>query len=102
MVIEIYHISYYVEINKREYVFFLEKKQGDIIYFKVPDVGGQADMIPKFSEQLEWTDKHIKNLKNVKQVWPTVWELTMEDPIKKMEDFLSKEAKIVKMNRIDY
>ena len=102
MVIEIYHISYYVEINKREYVFFLEKKQGDIVYFKVSDVGGQADMIPKFSEQLEWTEEYLKNFKEMKQVWPTVWEVFMKDPIKEIEDFLSKEAKILKKNRIDY
>ena len=30
------------------------------ILFIVPNVGGQAYMIPKHPEQLEWTEKHLQ------------------------------------------
>ena len=77
-------------------IFFLEKKHESEVFLIVPDVGGQADMVPKFSEQLEWTEKHMNKIKDAEQVWPTVWKLHMKDPISEMDKFFSNEAKLIK------
>ena len=99
---KIFHVTYYVEIDGREHVFFLKEMKDGKVYFTVPDVGGQADMVPKFPEQLEWTEKRIEFLKGNKRVWPTVWEVKSKDPVVLIEDFLNKHAKIIKSNKIDY
>ncbi len=97
-----FRITYHVKIGEKEYEFFLDLKEDKRLLFLVPDCGGQADMVPKFPEQLEWTEKNLANMKKVNQIWPTVWELKDEDVIREIERLFSEKAQLVKKERLDY
>ena len=43
-------IFYLVNIGEKEYKFSIKKSSEGKILFIVPDVGSQADMVPKFPE----------------------------------------------------
>lgn len=101
-VIYIFRMTYYVKIQEKEYRFFLELNKDNKLFFIVPDCGGQADMVPKFPEQLEWTEKHLEKMKTVRQIWPTVWKLNDEDAIQEIEHLFSEKAQLVKKERWDY
>ena len=92
-------IIYLVEIAGKQYKFSVKQNYDGKILFIVPDVGGQADMVPKFPEQLEWTEKQLRNIKGADKIWPTVWEMNMENPIETIEKLLSEDVKILKTER---
>lgn len=50
-------------------------EQAGAMYVSVPDCGGMADSLPRVPEQLAWAEKAFRELPQLKQVWPTTWEI---------------------------
>ena len=48
----------------------------EVTGISVPDVGGQADMVPRDPAQLAWAEAHFEGIAGMRRIWATAWEVT--------------------------
>ena len=97
-----YEKIYSVEIEGKEYGFFLQLKEDGKKWLIIPDAGGQADMVPRHIEQLNWLEPKISELEGITQIWGTIWELETQHAFQTIEDLFLKEGKISNKNSWDF
>lgn len=81
-----------LQIKEKGWRFTIKKDTETSFYVSIPDCGGMADMVPKDIKQKEWCQKEFKRFPFIKQVWTTVWEVSDQDKIKNIEDFLISQG----------
>ncbi len=85
---------YEVMVSGKVYGFFLEWKENGAILLAIPDAGGQADMSPKYPEQLDWLLPKLEGIKGLKRIWTTVWEIRTESALREVEQLFEKEGRV--------
>jgi hypothetical protein len=71
--------------------FFLEEHEAELV-LRVPDCGGQMDMLPKVPEQLAWAEPRIAaELPLARQVWDVSWVLPL-DALPAVEAFFRRHG----------
>ena len=78
----------YLQMENKGWRFIIKKNTSTSYYLSIPDCGGMADMVPKDQKQKQWCEKEFKQFAFIKQVWPTVWEVSDRAKLKEMEHFL--------------
>ena len=93
---------YEVEIGGHWRGFFLEQKSNGIVWLSIPDAGGQADMSPKYPDQLEWLLPQLEGLSGLERIWPTIWVIPSDPVLFKVEQILRREGRLSRIPRSTY
>ncbi len=94
---------YAVKIGEQECGFIFEVKEDGTTQLRIPDMGGQMDMIPRCPGQLEWFEPQVERIQEgLKRIWPTIWILETPEAVKQVEAILQREGKRVKDSFVFY